>query len=96
MVLHASAPKSSRLRFLVGTRAEQFFVEKTYLTWNETQDKRAYLHHEIGEGSVVFVRLIAPTASRHAIPIPYQIESVTKANVTGMWEVGLLRLCPRL
>lgn len=74
---------------------ENFFVEKTELEWSEENGKKVYLRRPLRERAVVFIRLIAPTASGHSLPIAYQAEKVQRANRAGMWEVQLVQLHPR-
>ncbi len=74
---------------------ENFFVEKTELDWSEENGKRVFLRRPLRERAVVFIRLIAPTASGHSLPIAYQAEKVQKAKANGLWEVQLIQLHPR-
>lgn len=73
---------------------ENFFVEKTELDWSEANGKRAYVRHPLRDGAVVFVRLIAPTAHGHTVPIAYQVENVKPQSGAGLWEVLLKQLHP--
>ena len=74
---------------------ENFFVEKTELDWSEENGNRVYLRRALRERAVVFIRLIAPTAAGHSLPIAYQAEKVQQAKANGMWEVQLVQLHPR-
>ncbi len=45
---------------------------------------------------MVFVRLIAPSASVHTCPIAYQAEKIRPLSApAGTWEVHLVQLRPR-
>ena len=74
---------------------ENFFVENTQLHWSEEHGKKAYLHRPLREGSVVFVRIIAPTGSRQTLPIAYQARNLSPAVRGETWEFSLVQMHPR-
>ena len=86
---------SYRIEISGWDQAEDFFVEKTELDWSEQHGKRVYLRHSLRPGSLVFVRLIHPTAGQNS-PVAYQVEKVTRADPNGVTEVHLAQLTPRL
>ncbi len=74
---------------------ENFFVEKTQLDWSEQHGKKAYLRRPVREGAVIFVRLIAPTASGQTLPIAYQAQKLEQTSSGDVWEVSIAQLRPR-
>lgn len=95
-MLQQFTPSTSYRIEISGWDVEQnFFVEKTNLDWSEEQGKKVQLHHPLRNGAVVFIRLIAPTASGHSFPVAYQIENLGPARSAGVWEVRLMPLRPR-
>jgi hypothetical protein len=53
-----------------------FFVERSELGWDEFAGKHVTLNRMLSEGSIIFVRLIQPTALQRPNPIPYKAEFV--------------------
>lgn len=90
-------PVSARYRIEISgwDVAENFFVEKTNLDWNEEDGKRVYLRRRLRDGAVVFVRLIAPTSLGRTFPVAHQVEEVSRAEGAEMWEVRLVQMHPR-
>lgn len=76
-------------------RAENFFVEKADLEWSEDHSKKVSLRHELRDGAVVFVRLLASTAPSHALPIAYLAENTNSTDFAGRRVVRLGQLHPR-
>jgi hypothetical protein len=76
-------------------RAENFFVEKTTLDWNQEGKKDIALRAEIREGSVLFVRLLQPTVDVNNIPIAYQAVKIASKDPNGLTRLWLERLHPR-
>lgn len=72
-----------------------FFVEKTYLLWSEDNGKHVRLHRTLPEGTIIFVRLVAPESLNRPIPVAYQVEGIKPMDSTGQCEMRLLQLCPR-
>jgi hypothetical protein len=58
---------------------EVFFVERSELGWDEYAGKHVTLSRKLSEGSIIFVRLIQPTALHRANPIPYETEYVGRS-----------------
>lgn len=75
---------------------DTFFVEKTELIWTESGMKKMNLRHPLPDGSVVFIRLLAPSSPGSSYPVPYQIQNLGTMNRAGMPEVGLIQLRPRV
>lgn len=75
---------------------ENFFVEKTLLSWQEDGSKRVLLRTPLNEGTLVFVRLVDDSPTGRSIPVTYQVENIgTKLAEQGR-EVQLERLHPKL
>ena len=55
---------------------EVFFVERSELGGDEHAGKHVTLSRMLSEGSIIFVRLIQPTALHRANPIAYEAEFV--------------------
>jgi hypothetical protein len=75
--------------------SEDFFVEKTDLTWTADGTKEIGLHRVVREGSVIFVRLMQPAAGADNYPIACQAVKVMEHAVTGRAQVLLSQLRPR-
>lgn len=73
-----------------------FFVEKTDLLWSQSGEKQVLLHRALPEGAVVFVRLLGPESMIGSVPVAYQVESVRPMDCTGVCEVRLIPVHPRL
>ena len=71
-----------------------FFVERSELTWNEEIGKRLALSHELHSGTMIFVRLLQPTAADRTFPVAYQAESLgTTPEGQQLFQVA--RMQPR-
>jgi hypothetical protein len=75
--------------------SEDFFVEKTDLTWTAEGVKEISLHRAVREGSVIFVRLMQPLAHADNYPIACQAVKVMEHAATGRAHVLLTQLRPR-
>jgi hypothetical protein len=75
--------------------SEDFFVEKTILTWDPVHGKKITLRSQIDEGAIVFVRLSHPLEALNNFPIAYQAEKIGKPDGRGFCEVSLVRLHPK-
>ena len=73
---------------------DQFFVEECTLEWSESSEKRILLKHHLREGSVLFVRLIPPTAGGESFPVVYRAEKVGALQADGRREIELSQLRP--
>lgn len=51
-----------------------FFVERAELTWDEQSGKHLTLSHRLCPGTMIFVRLLQPTASERTSPVAYHAE----------------------
>lgn len=54
--------------------SHSFFVEKSELSWNEETGKQLTLSRQLCSGTMIFVRLLQPTASDRAFPVAHQAE----------------------
>jgi hypothetical protein len=75
--------------------SESFFVEKTVLNWGRDEKKEIHLRSVLGEGSVVFVRLLQPLTSGNNFPVAYQAQRIAPRDTEGRSRVHLAQLCPR-
>lgn len=76
-------------------RAENFFVEKTTLDWNQEGKKDIALRAEVREGSILFVRLLQTALDINNIPIAYQAVKIAPKDSNGKTRLWLERLHPR-
>jgi hypothetical protein len=76
-------------------RAENFFVEKTTLDWNQEGKKDIALRAEVREGSVLFVRLLQTAVDVNNIPIAYQAVKIATKDPSGLTRLWLEWLRPR-
>jgi hypothetical protein len=72
-----------------------FFVEKTDLLWSQIGGTQVRLHRALPEGTIIFVRLVAPESLNRPIPVAYQVEDIKPMDSNGQCEMRLLQLCPR-
>jgi hypothetical protein len=74
---------------------ENFFVEKTLLSWQEDGSKRVLLRTPLNAGTLVFVRLIGESPGGRGVPVTYQVERIAKTLSGQGCEVLLERLHPK-
>lgn len=75
--------------------SEEFFVEKTILTWDPDQGKKIRLRSQIDEGAIVFVRLSHPLETLNNFPVAYQADRIGRPDGRGFCEISLVRLHPK-
>jgi hypothetical protein len=75
--------------------SDDFFVEKTDLTWTAEGMKELNLHRSVREGSVIFVRLMQPVAHADNYPIACQAVKVMEHAPGGCTHILLSQLRPR-
>lgn len=75
--------------------SESFFVEKTSLTWTQNGERQITLKCDLREASVIFVRLLQPTATVNNIPVAYQVKKVAARDANGRVHISLIQLRPR-
>jgi len=75
--------------------AENFFVEKTVLHWDEAEGKTVLLRCPLYEGTVVFLRLSQPTTQANNFPIAYRTKRIGAPDHRGLARVFLVQLRPR-
>jgi hypothetical protein len=73
---------------------EIFFVERSFLSWDEFAGKHISLQHMLPEGAIIFVRMLQPTALRGSNPVPYEVQFVS-CNPDGFHEFRLSAVKPR-
>lgn len=75
--------------------AQNFFVEKCELIWNEESGKRIRLSHGLREKTIVFVRLLQSNPSMQAHPVAYEVEALGESQ-NGLNQFRLKMVAPRL
>jgi len=75
--------------------AENFFVERTALDWDEDETKQVMLRSALREGSVVFLRLLQPFGDGTSLPVACRAVKVHAKNAAGQGIVHLMQLHPR-
>lgn len=75
--------------------SENFFVEKTALTWTQNGEKQLTLKSDLRQGCVIFVRLLQSTVMLNNIPVAYQTTSVAPKDGNGRTRVSMVQLRPR-
>ena len=75
--------------------SENFFVEKTALTWTQNGEKQLTLKSDLREGCVIFVRLLQSTSMVNNIPVAYQVAGVAPEGANGRIRVSMVQLRPR-
>lgn len=75
--------------------SEDFFVERTDLTWTASGIKEISLRRTVREGSVIFVRLMQPVTKTDSCPIACQAMKVMERAATGRAHILLSQLRPR-
>jgi hypothetical protein len=71
-----------------------FFLEKSELSWNEESGKRLALAHQLCPGTMIFVRLLQPTAPDRTFPVAYQAEPLG-TTPEGLHLFRVTRMQPR-
>jgi hypothetical protein len=74
---------------------KNFFVEQTDLDWAQDGEKTVWLHHELLDGAVVFVRLLVPESPSTAVPVTYHVHAVSPMGCDGLCEMRLTQMHPR-
>jgi hypothetical protein len=74
---------------------KNFFVEQTDLDWAQDGEKTVWLHHELPEGGVVFVRLLVPESTSTSVPVTYKVHTVSPMGCDGSCEMRLTQMHPR-
>jgi hypothetical protein len=71
-----------------------FFVEKSQIAWDEFAGNHVSLRRMLSDGAIIFVRILVPTASRQAPPIPYKVEFIG-CDSHGLRQFRLNAVQPR-
>ena len=69
-----------------------FFTESTDLLWTPNGDKKLKLHRALGEGSVVFVRLLDLESSNNSVPVPYRVDRIEPMDRSGCCQMSLRQM----
>jgi hypothetical protein len=72
-----------------------FFTEGTELLWTSDGEKQVEVHRALGEGSIVFVRLLSSEPINGSVPVAYQVEDVGPMDRNGRCLMKLAQLHPR-
>ena len=73
---------------------EIFFVEKSELSWDNFAGKHIALKHMLGDGDLVFIRMLQPTSLQRSFPIAYETEFIA-CDAHGSHEFRLNAVQPR-
>lgn len=73
--------------------SQTFFVEKSELEWNEETGKQIKLSRALRKGTMIFVRLLQPTASDRASSVAYWAEYVA-TTPEGTHQFSLTQVHP--
>jgi hypothetical protein len=95
MLLNARSPLTSVYQVEVSgwDSSQSFFVEKSDLEWNEESGKRVALSRPVREGSILFVRLLQPTAQERSYPVAYVAEAGSSV-ANGQFQFRLKQVQP--
>jgi hypothetical protein len=95
-VLTETLPIASNYRVEVSgwDEDEIFFVEKSELSWDDFAGKHISLKHMLGEGALVFIRMLQPTSLQRSFPIAYEAEFIG-CDTQGCHEFRLSPVQPR-
>ncbi len=74
--------------------SQSFFVEKSELSWDEETGKHLTLSHRLCPGTMIFVRLLQPTAAERTFPVAYHAEPLAAAP-DGQQKFRLTCMQPR-
>lgn len=82
MILTAEDPATNLYRIEVSGWDENkaFFVENAELKWTEESDKQVTLSCRLGDGAVVFLRLLQPISNDRSHPVAYEAELVARTD----------------
>jgi hypothetical protein len=72
----------------------EFFVEKSELAWSEETGKQITLARALRKGTMVFVRLLQPTAPDHSSSVAYWAEYIATIP-EGFHQFRLNQIHPR-
>jgi hypothetical protein len=64
------------------------------LTWTQNGERQITLKFDLHEGSVIFVRLLQPTATVN-IPVAYQVKQVSLRDSNGRVQISMIQLRPK-
>ncbi len=73
---------------------ENFFVEKSELSWDDFAGKHIALKHMLAEGALVFIRALQPTSLQRSFPVAYEAEFIA-CDPDGSHEFRLNAVQPR-
>ena len=74
---------------------KEFFVENSGLLSTLAGERTVFLRHRLRVGSLVFVRLVAPSGFGKGQPIAHRTESIQPASEGGVSRVRLVESQPR-
>jgi hypothetical protein len=82
MILTAEDPATNLYRVEVSGWDENkaFFVESAALKWTDESGKQVTLSRSLGDGAVVFLRLLQPISNDRSHPVACQAELVARTD----------------
>jgi hypothetical protein len=75
-------------------RAQNFFVERCELLWNEDSGKHVALKRELPDNAVLFVRLLQTSDGERSHPVVYEAEGVGRTQ-SGLHQFRLQSVSSR-
>lgn len=76
--------------------AQNFFVEKTMLTWTHDGQKQVTVRADLKKDCMLFVRLLQSTRMPSNIPMAYQATQVTQKEADGRKRVSMVQMRSRV
>jgi hypothetical protein len=82
MILTAKDPATNLYRVEVSGWDENkaFFVANAELKWTDEPGKQVTLSRRLGDGAVVFLRLLQPISNDRSHPVAYKAELVARTD----------------
>lgn len=74
--------------------SQSFFVEKSELEWSEDSGKQVTLSRQPRPGTMIFVRLVQPTAPGRSSPVAYKAEHIGSLR-ENQHQFRLTQVVPR-
>lgn len=75
--------------------AQNFFVERCDLEWNQEGGKRVRLTQDLRGNAIVFVRLLQPRPAEQAHPVAYEAELLEEPGAGRGRQFRLKAVVPR-
>jgi hypothetical protein len=90
-----NAPGDYRIEISGWGADNSFFVERTDLLWTASGEKEVQLRRALPEGTMVFIRLLAPEPSNGSVPAACKVRDVLPMDSHGRCRMRLVQMHPR-